>query len=170
MKVHRATALACLLAAGLLLLPGTALAGPLLSGYGGPGAGEQALLGAGLIGPAAGGGGGGGESGGGGAVQSSAPGGSASSTGAVAAGGSTSRPSGSAGAGRRRHPAAASADREGRAPADLQVSAVPASATGPLGLAGSSGTAALLLLLGVVLVGALTVVLARGRRDGPTGG
>lgn len=63
-----------------LALPGTAFAGsPLLSGYGGPGAGEQQIVGSGFVGGAGGGGKGG--SMGGGSGESQSVGGSGSSQG-----------------------------------------------------------------------------------------
>lgn len=95
MKRHRTTLCTlALLVDGLVLLPSTALAsGPLLSGYGGPGTGAQAIIGATLLnGP------GGGSSGrapgspGGGSGSSS--GGSASlASGSGNSGGSSSRSS-----------------------------------------------------------------------------
>jgi hypothetical protein len=62
MRKHRVITTAALLA---LALPATANGGSLLSGYGGPGQGNQAILGATVIGGAAGGSGGGSSSGGG---------------------------------------------------------------------------------------------------------
>jgi hypothetical protein len=84
--------------ATLVLAPTTAFAGsPLLSGYGGPGAGEQAVIGSTLIGGSGGGGATGGSSGSGGSgganlsgsagVSTSSTGG-ASPTGSGSAGGS----------------------------------------------------------------------------------
>jgi hypothetical protein len=76
--------------AGFLCMPvsSTAVAaGPQLSGYGGPGAGEQTILGSTLLGGAGGGSGGGSASGGsGGASSSGGSGGSGSSRGAAQAG------------------------------------------------------------------------------------
>ncbi|HEX4115601.1 MAG TPA: hypothetical protein VHY18_06980 [Solirubrobacteraceae bacterium] len=84
------------LAAGTFVLaPATAFAGsPLLSGYGGPGAGEQAILGSTLIGGASGGGAGG-SSGSGGSGGSNLSGSVESST--SNAGGTSSTGSGSTG-------------------------------------------------------------------------
>lgn len=62
MRRHRVITTAALLA---LALPATADAGSLLSGYGGPGQGNQAILGATVVGGASGGSGGGGTGGGG---------------------------------------------------------------------------------------------------------
>lgn len=59
MRTHT-TIITALAAFALLCLPASALAGsPLLSGYGGPGAGEQQLVGAGLVNGGGGGGSGG---------------------------------------------------------------------------------------------------------------
>jgi hypothetical protein len=56
MKSHRTISLTLtLLAALLTVAPSSAFAGPLLSGYGGPGEGNQAILGSTLIGGAGGG-------------------------------------------------------------------------------------------------------------------
>lgn len=62
MKKHRVITTVALLA---LILPATANGGSLLSGYGGPGQGNQAILGATVIGGASGGSGGGSSGGGG---------------------------------------------------------------------------------------------------------
>src|ERR1700690_4279436 len=60
MRGHRRTITAIVaLLSMLALVPAAALAGPLLSGYGGPGQGNQAILGAGLGGGRGGDGGGG---------------------------------------------------------------------------------------------------------------
>ncbi len=77
--------------ASLLPVPAAAAGGPLLSGYGGPGAGDQAIIGAALIGgPSGGGSAGGGSGGSGSGGRSVAASGEASgSGGAVATGGST---------------------------------------------------------------------------------
>jgi hypothetical protein len=83
----------------LALAPATALAGsPLLSGYGGPGAGEQAILGSTLVGGSGGGAGGSSGSGGsGGANLSGSVEGSTSGSGGASSGGTSSTGSGSAG-------------------------------------------------------------------------
>lgn len=62
MKTHRITSYGCAAAlVALLVLPTVAHAGSALSGYGGPGEGNQAVLGSALIGGHRGGGSGGGE-------------------------------------------------------------------------------------------------------------
>jgi hypothetical protein len=77
----------------LVLAPTTAFAGsPLLSGYGGPGAGEQAILGSTLVGGSGGGAGGSSSSGGSGGANLSGSAGASTSS----AGGTSSRGSGSA--------------------------------------------------------------------------
>jgi hypothetical protein len=74
-------------------LPATALANPLLSGYGGPGQGSQAILGSALVnGPRGGGGGAGGANG----SSSASPGSGAGANGAVAAPRGSGRSNGSA--------------------------------------------------------------------------
>ncbi|MBA3809588.1 MAG: hypothetical protein H0X28_14535 [Solirubrobacterales bacterium] len=71
MRRHRVITTAALLA---LALPATAEAGSLLSGYGGPGQGNQAILGATVVGGASGGSGGGSSGGGSSATgESSSP-------------------------------------------------------------------------------------------------
>ena len=80
MKSHRKISLTtALLAALVAVVPATASANSLLSGYGGPGAGNQAILGSALIG-------GGGSAGGGGSSGSSGSTGSAGSSSDSAAG------------------------------------------------------------------------------------
>jgi hypothetical protein len=65
---HPTIAVTLLVLAGSALAPAMAVAGSLLSGYGGPGQGNQAILGSALLnGPSGGGGAGGRGSGGGGA-------------------------------------------------------------------------------------------------------
>ena len=91
-KIWISSALA-LTAAMLVWAPTTALAGsPLLSGYGGPGTGEQAILGSTLIGGASGGGAGGssGSGGSGGSNFSSSTGSSTNSAGGTSPTGSGS--------------------------------------------------------------------------------
>jgi hypothetical protein len=92
-KIWISSALA-LATAMFVLAPTTAFAGsPLLSGYGGPGAGEQAILGSTLVG-GSGGGGAGGSSGSGGSGSVSLSGSAGVST--SSAGGVSSTGSGSA--------------------------------------------------------------------------
>jgi hypothetical protein len=90
------------LAAMLALAPATAFAGsPLLSGYGGPGTGEQALLGSTLIGGASGGGAGGSSGSGGSNLSNSAgaPTGVAGGTSSVGSGSTGGVGTGAAGSG-----------------------------------------------------------------------
>jgi hypothetical protein len=99
-KIWISSALA-LATAMLVLAPTTAFAGsPLLSGYGGPGAGEQAILGSTLVGGSGEGGAGGSSgSGGSGSVSlSSSAGVSTSSTGGVSSAGAGSARGSGAGA------------------------------------------------------------------------
>jgi hypothetical protein len=110
MKRHRSSfmLLTLSLTVALCALPGSALAGPLLSGYGGPGGGTQALLGSTLVngsGPSGGSSGGSGSARGGSASGAGAPaqggfgGSTASGGGAGSLGGSTSSPGGARGNG-----------------------------------------------------------------------
>jgi hypothetical protein len=98
MKSHRTISLTtALLAALVAVAPASASANSLLSGYGGPGAGNQAILGSALIG-------GGGAAGGGGSSGSSgsgSPGSTGSSAGSEAAGGGETASAGSSGQGAR---------------------------------------------------------------------
>lgn len=98
MKSHRKISLTtALLAALVAVVPATASANSLLSGYGGPGAGNQAILGSALIGgPSAGGGGSAGSSG---SSGSSEPTGSSGSTDSEAAGGGEAAAGGASGEG-----------------------------------------------------------------------
>lgn len=94
-KIWISSALA-LAAAMLVLAPTKAFAGsPLLSGYGGPGAGEQAVIGSTLVGGSGGGGGAGGSSGSGGSGGTSLSGSAGASTSGTV--GTSSTGSGSAG-------------------------------------------------------------------------
>ena len=156
-------------------LPAAAFAGsPLLSGYGGPGAGEQAIVGSTLLGGPHGGAGSGGSSGSGGSGGAglSGSGGALSGgrgstsiggrTGLV--GGSTSarRRAGSGGASRVAGGAGVQAGRVGTSAFVYPSSLRSASANSPaLGVSGGD----LVLLAGIVatlaLVGTLTIRLAR---------
>ncbi|HEY7831485.1 MAG TPA: hypothetical protein VIC06_13075 [Solirubrobacteraceae bacterium] len=96
---------AALFFAGFVLAPGSASAGSLLSGYGGPGGGTQALLGSTLIGGHTSGGGSSGGSSTPGATQASGEGSAASggggiaSRGGIASGGSAAKGAGGSGTG-----------------------------------------------------------------------
>src|SRR5450755_4896336 len=73
MTSHRTISLILTLLAGLMTVaPSSVFAGPLLGGYGGPGAGNQAILGSALLnGPPGGGGTGAGSTGAAGSAPSS---------------------------------------------------------------------------------------------------
>jgi hypothetical protein len=150
------------------LVPAAALAGPLLSGYGGPGQGNQAILGSGL----AGGRGGGGS---GGHGSSPSPAGSAGHEGSVGSAaasvgaGSASSSSGTATAKGRPSQAAGSTrgavrSRSGERPPGLARAAATSAAAGGGGALGLSGADALYILLALgalVVTAALTRALAR---------
>jgi hypothetical protein len=105
MKRHRTIASTLVLLAGTLAAPSAALAsGPLLSGYGPPGAGAQTILGASLVNGPSGGSGGGSGGAGSGATGAGAIGGGASASGtAGAAGHSAATPRSAAGSTRPGH-------------------------------------------------------------------
>lgn len=172
MKRHSTIVSTLALVAGFCVgAPATAAAsGPLLSGYGGPGAGSQAILGSALLGGGSGGssqgGSGGGSVGGSGGVSSSvgsnaAPvrsgghptGGSSTGTGGPTHG--VSRPASTRGS--ATHPGAAGASPQTPSPQVGQ-------ATGSVSSSWFSGADLLALVLAVgvlVLVGLATVRIAR---------
>jgi len=105
-------------------LPAVATAGSLLSGYGGPGQGNQAILGSALLnGPSNGGGGGGGSTGGGGSAATGTLSGTSNPV-------ATSRPQGT----HARH---------------HSTSSRPSSGTGSLGVTSSGGSGAYPLSTGL---------------------
>ncbi len=164
MNRHRTTIiLTSLLLSGALLLPAAAPAGTMLSGYGGPGAGDQAILGSTLVGGA--GGGSTGSSSGSGGSQSQ--GGATGAVGARAHGTPARKRSaaareGSKGSHRLLHtsnpPAAAYSEPTGSRP---QAALADASNSEPLGLSGSNLIIILIVAGGLVLTGGLTRRLAR---------
>jgi len=172
MTSHRTISLTLTLLAVLMTGgPSSAQASSLLSGYGGPGEGNQMILGSALVG---GGGDGGSSSGASGSAGSAAPGtgnvGTRAGRGNVAPGGSSGRgstPGG--GAGRAAGGAAGSRGGKGEA-ADGAVRAYPVVSgeaqptTGPtetLGLSDGDLGYALLALGALVFIGVLTRRLAR---------
>ncbi len=184
MSAHRTVIfIGALLAALVAALPSSALASSLLSGYGGPGQGNQAILGSALVNGPRGGGGSGGSSGGSStgpseaATESSQTGtdeGSASSAGGPSAGGA-----GSAG-GHHGHAGGASVTKQGThtksvpagdssASATLSASFYPAAERTPAGEGGAlglSGSDLVYIILGfavLVCLGVLTGWLGRGR-------
>lgn len=166
-----------LLCAVCLAAPAGAAASPLLSGYGGPGAGSQVILGSALVnGPRGGGGGGGGSANGGGPT---AP---ATVTRPLSGGGtvhSESVPTGvsrtKGAAGTKRAPARESTPRRSSAASGSAARVAPVSVDGraashsaALGL--SSGEVVLIIVAGCALVaiGFMTGRLARvPRHQGP---
>jgi hypothetical protein len=150
--------------------PSSVLAGPLLSGYGGPGAGNQAILGSALLG-------GGGSSGGSSGSTGSSPGAAAETAGGQSgrsqSNGSTTgssglrstsggRPKGAAGGG-----GASSRDNTTESSGgDIRAYLVSSSrstpgASGTLGLSGADLAYIFLTLCALVLTGVLTRRLAR---------
>ena len=170
MRRHRVITTAALFAAGLLaVIVPAADAGSLLSGYGGPGQGNQAILGATLIG--------GGSSSGGSAGGGSGPTGPTGGAGSIAlaegtAGGSRaaggSGPSRRHGAGAPSRPASGSKGSSSAPGVSSSGSATTVSlaqtasiSTPPLGISGTVLVYILLAAAALVLTGALTGRLAR---------
>jgi hypothetical protein len=156
------TLMLLVLAAAAVSAPTNALAGPLLSGYGGPGQGSQEILGSALLGAPPSGGGGGSTGGGGattGAVSSAATGAKAPVHGAVPA-----RQGARTGAGRV---AKASGERPrpyaqttyGQTSSQASVGGSPT-----LGLSEADLLDMLLVLGALALTGGLTARLARRTR------
>lgn len=144
-------------------IPSAEAAGPLLSGYGGPGQGNQAILGAALLNGPSGGGGGGSQSpattpGTSSSASSQSPSGAGASTGAKSHGGgarSTRGPSAGASAGRPR----AYSSSSGLTAPQAAVGGAPA-----LGLSGADLVYIILALGALAVTAAFTVRLAhRGR-------
>jgi hypothetical protein len=141
----------------------TAKSSPLLSGYGGPGQGEQAILGGGLVNTPKGGGGGSGSSGAG-SSELTLPSSSAGSTSKAGTGSSAAGHR----AARRHHPSSTSSTvpSQGNAATALpsaQVSDRGVSG-GTLGVSSGEVLYLLLALAALALTGALTRQLARRAR------
>ncbi|MCW3067686.1 MAG: hypothetical protein JWL67_311 [Solirubrobacterales bacterium] len=166
--------IATILAVALAVaLPSSAGASSLLSGYGGPGQGNQAILGSALLNGPSGGGGGGGSTGTGG--------GSAAATGNLAAPASAqvkARPRGAsrhsrssagrAGQGNGSSVGLSSTGASGKYPLQTALAGSSAGGSGPLGLSGAD-LMYIILALGVLAVtGAATRQLMRDQ-DGREG-
>jgi hypothetical protein len=159
----RSVRVGCLAAAWLALLaaaPAAALAGPLLSGYGGPGQGNQAILGSTLLG-----GPGGGSNGSGG--PTSASGESAAASAAALAAGSSSAAGSAGGSGRpassghARNGALTSASSRAAQAAALKPVSYPAveptaASTPTLGLSGTDVFYIVLAALALAFTGVMT--------------
>jgi hypothetical protein len=157
MRRHR-TIISTVVLLAALTAP-TADASPLLSGYGGPGQGNQAILGSALLnGPRGGGGSGSGGSGSGGSQGGSQGGGSAAAGGGAAstpsrAGGSRASAGEGGGSGRAGGRAAAlaaasAAARAQAAPFSFYPASERAASARSTGVLGLSGEDALYILLG----------------------
>ena len=154
----------CVAAAWLALLaaaPAAALAGPLLSGYGGPGQGNQAILGSTLLG-----GPGGGSNGSGGPTSASAESAAALAAGSSSAAGGAGASARSALSGHARKgaltPASSRAAQAGALkPASYPV-VEPAAATTPaLGLSGTDVFYIVLAALALAFTGVMTRLILR---------
>jgi len=173
MTSQRTNSLTLTLLAVLISTPSSALANPLLSGYGGPGEGNQAILGSALVGGSGGGGGSAGGASGGspgaspseaagpGAQspqRSPAPTGSKARAGRRAAGqGAGSRGSGSdqaSGAGARAYPVSSAENASQATSGETQT----------LGLSGEDFAYIFLALGALAFTGVLTRRLARTSR------
>jgi hypothetical protein len=171
---HRTISIVVFVALLVAATPSMALANSLLSGYGGPGEGNQAILGSALVNTPKGGGGGGAGGSSGGQVSSSAP---AESASPQSAGGASSQAGGASGAGKstsagraKQRAAARKRGDRGATGSNAGSRAViyPAAsselATGGSRTLGLSGAdfAYIILALGVLaLTGFLTMRLAR---------
>jgi hypothetical protein len=169
MTSYRAlTTTATLLALALsAAAPAAASADPLLSGYGGPGQGNQAILGSALLnGPPGGGEGGGGSAGAGGSPTSGGPTGGV--TGAPAAAATPGHASSAAGNGSQATERAGKASGNGSQtysyPSGLAASRAALGGSQTLGLTGTDLMYILLALGALGLTGALTSQLARRPR------
>jgi hypothetical protein len=156
MRRHRVITTAALLALALAL-PATAHAGSLLSGYGGPGQGNQAILGATVIGGASGGGstGGGGSSSGG---ESSATSATTPATSTPSSRGSAHHPGK---AKTRQGHASVSPSGAHRAASTLSLKDTASVATPALGISGTDLLYVLLALGALILTAAITGWLVR---------
>jgi hypothetical protein len=167
MKSHRIIIYIGTLLAAAAALPGSALASPLLSGYGGPGQGNQALLGSALInGPK---GGGGGSSGSTTSTTGIAETGEASSEAQATPGGTGSGKGGGTGSSSARHAgarhgAAKTAQGKPSTPA-AEASFYPAAERLPAdsqgGSLGLSGTDVLFIVLAAALLVSLGLITRR---------
>jgi hypothetical protein len=174
MTSHRTISLTMTLLAVLMAAaPSSAWANSLLSGYGGPGEGNQTILGSALLG--------GGSAGGGGSSSSTSGSTGSSSSGAAAPGGKITTPSGSSGAalGRAKRPTGGrSASRGGSGGASggaarAYTAVYPSSASQPalgasetLGLSGEDLGYVLLAFGVLAFTGVVTRRLARTTRPG----
>jgi hypothetical protein len=166
MNRHRITIIVTILLSGILVLPAGAAAGTMLSGYGGPGAGDQAILGSMLVG-----------GGGGGSAGSSV---SSSSSGRLQSQASSETPAGGSGGGasagkpaqvgrggsNARSGAGTTSDRPAAAYKESTGSRPRAALSGPSGseLLGLNGSDLIIILIvagGLVLTAGLTRRLAR---------
>lgn len=173
MTSHRRISIVALTAAMAAISPVVASASSLLSGYGGPGQGSQAILGSALLGGGSGGGGGDGSSSssnGGSSGSSSgsfrygesAGGTGSAAAGAVRAGGKTTRKSSARGASSSRAGAGGTSGG-GTYPASSTEKAPGTGAGGSetLGLSGEDLLYILLVLAALAFTGVLTGRLAR---------
>jgi hypothetical protein len=188
MSAHRTVIfIGALFAALIAALPGSALASSLLSGYGGPGQGNQAILGSALVNGPRGGGGSGGSSGGSstgsgeGATEASREGqGASEDTGSSVAKSGTGASGTGTGSGHHGHAGGAAGSKQGTSTksngagdsgtgATAGASFYPAAERTPDGeggVLGLSGSDLVYIILGfavLVFLGVATGRLGRGR-------
>lgn len=165
MKSHRKTIwITAVLLALAAAVPASAPATSLLSGYGGPGQGNQAILGSGLVNGAGAGGG----SGGGSASAPAGGGLAAVSAGEGKASGSGGNRAGRAAPGKRAGVGRSGASQNGKASqqgAARLASGHPSSDSRPLGLSGGSLLFIVLVLAALLFTALLTRGLARSSGD-----
>jgi hypothetical protein len=162
MNPHRPIALATTTLLACALIASSASASPLLSGYGGPGAGSQVLLGSQLIG-GGGSSGGGGSEGGAGSTSLAAPQ-SGAATGSHSSSGSAG------GVHRHAHRGAVVVVRTGKpgtatdGRGGVELAYTPAGSSNSPGLTGTDWLLIALALVALAAVGVLTARLVRSGR------
>jgi hypothetical protein len=164
MKRHRTiTPLVGLCLALCLAAPVAAQANPILSGYGGPGQGNQAILGSALLNGPAGGGGGSGGGGSAGSGLSGENGSSTTATSAGSAGGHSGASKQSSAHGRSGTPAS-SPQRIARPRLDPASAYLAAERGHSVGQSGALGLGGQDLLYIILVLGALTLAAVFTRR------
>lgn len=152
---------AAVVAALMGAVPVSATASSLLSGYGGPGQGSQAVLGAALLkGPSNGGGRGGGPTGGGAGAAALAASSSPVPQGSSPSGASRRAPTPAGHAKRGTHPAPAASSPA--YPVSGSLARSVSGGSGALGLSGADVLYIILALVALALTGAATRQLTRG--------
>lgn len=165
MRRQRLTTIVALMALGscCALAPAASASSTLLSGYGGPGQGNQAILGSTLIGGSGGSGGGGGAT----SAGSTAP--QAVSIEVAPTPRATPRTSGGGASGAARHQRATGTSTSARATAPSKPVVVRPASAPALGLSGTDIAYVVLGFLVLILTAVVTVLLTRGDRPAQGG-